>query len=248
MTASASRRVLAGSRPQAVLALAPASARRCALASSLLLALLALAPAGAAAASSSSQRSAAAWRDVAGTPAPARSGARPQIRPRRFRALAVDRDELAAVLAGAPRARTRAARSDPLTLSLPAPGGGFERFAVAQSPVMEPGLAAKHPEIATYAGRGIDTPGATIRLDLTPVGFHASVRGPGGAWYVDPYYHADQRTYVSYRGADLVDDPHGGFAERDVPRLAAAAHGAVRLRADASTGRRSRCARIAWRS
>ena len=152
------------------------------------------------------------------------------------------------MLAGAPRERTRTARSDPLTLSLPAPGGGFERFAVAQSPVMEPGLAAKHPEIATYAGRGIDTPGATIRLDLTPVGFHASIRGPGGAWYVDPYYRADQSTYVSYRGADLVDDPHGGVRRAGPPT---ASTDRARRRSDsrrASTGRRSRCARIAWRS
>ena len=44
---------------------------------------------------------------------------------------------------------------------------------------MESGLAARHPEITTYAGRAVGDPTATIRLDLTPMGFHAFVRGDG---------------------------------------------------------------------
>ena len=36
-------------------------------------------------------------------------------------------------------------------MSLPAPDGTFRRFAVQRSSVMEPALAAKHPEIATYS-------------------------------------------------------------------------------------------------
>jgi hypothetical protein len=176
-----------------------------------------LLPAAATAATSSAARSADAWTATTGTPAASRNGARPEIRPRRFRALTVDRAALAAVLDGAPHERSRAGRTAPLTISLPSPGGGFERFAIQQASVMEPGLAARHPEIATYAGTSIDTPGATVHLDLTPLGFHASVRGPDGAWYVDPYYAGDDCLYISYRGADLVDDPHGGFVEREPP-------------------------------
>ena len=171
-----------------------------------------------AAAPSPAARSAGVWQDVAGRPSATRNGAAPEISPRRFRALTLDRDPLADVLATAPRTRTAAARSSPLTISLPAPGGGMERFAIEASPVMEPALAARHPEIATYRGSAIDDPGATVALDLTPQGLHASVRGPGGSWYVDPYYHRDQSVYVSYRGADLVDDPHGEFAEAGVVR------------------------------
>ncbi len=188
--------------------------RRVALGAALVFAAAAPTAAATAPGAGSAARSADAWSVVAGKPAATRNGAQPEIRPRRFRALTLDRDALAGVLDDAPSERARAAR---LTLSLPAPGGGFERFAVARSSVMEAGLAAKHPEIATYAGTGIDTPGATIRLDLTPAGFHASVRGPGGSWYVDPYYHRDQSLYASYRGADLVENPHGAFAERELP-------------------------------
>ena len=80
---------------------------------------------------------------------------------------------------------------------------------------MEPGLAARHPEIATYAGRGIDDPTATIRADLTPLGFHASVRSKDGAWYIDPYYKLDDSLYASYYGRAVRDEPQGVFIERD---------------------------------
>ena len=46
---------------------------------------------------------------------------------------------------------------------------------------MAPALQRKHPEIATFGGRGIDDSGATIAADLSPLGFHASVRSPNGA-------------------------------------------------------------------
>ncbi len=96
----------------------------------------------------------------------------------------LDQDALADVLEQAPREGRGAVRG--LTISVPAPDGGFERFAVAESPVMEPALAAAHPEIKTYTARGIDDPSASARLDLTPLGFHAAVRSASGAWYVDP--------------------------------------------------------------
>ena len=80
---------------------------------------------------------------------------------------------------------------------------------------MEPALAAKHPDIKTYRGRGIDDPAATIRADLTPLGFHASVRSRTGTWYIDPYYHLDQSLYASYYGRDLKDTSGAPFVERD---------------------------------
>ena len=157
----------------------------------------------------------ALWQPVAGIPAPARAGAQPAVSPALFSSYTLYRDGMAALLATAPSEFSEAARKNPLVLSLPNPCGGFERFAVQESPIMEPGLAAKHPDINTYRGRGIDDPAATIRFDLTPLGFHASVRSPHGAWYIDPYYHLDDSLYVTYFGRDLAEDPHGGFVEHD---------------------------------
>ncbi len=98
----------------------------------------------------------------------------------------------------------------PVTIVVPSPEGDPVVFRVTESPVMEPELAADHPGIRTYVGR-TTTAGsvAGIRLDVTPMGFHASVRGDGASWYVDPAYNgADQGAdalYVSYRGDALPE-------------------------------------------
>jgi hypothetical protein len=101
---------------------------------------------------------------------------------------------------------------DSAVVALPVPDGGFERFSLVDSPVMEAGLAARHPEIRTFAGRGIDDPGASLRMDITPLGLHASIRSSRGSWYIDPYYHLDDSLYVSYFTRDLVN-PHGALVE-----------------------------------
>ena len=80
---------------------------------------------------------------------------------------------------------------------------------------MAPGLAEQHPEIQTFSGVGVDDPAATVAADLSPLGFHASVRAPDGAWYIDPYYHLDQSVYASYYGRDVKDDRTAPFVERD---------------------------------
>jgi hypothetical protein len=155
------------------------------------------------------------WQRVAGKPAPSRKGAKPAVNPRRFDALRLDRAGIATLLAAAPTEHAQTKRDSGLVVSLPDPSGAFQAFAIEESPVMEAGLAAKHPEITTYAGRGIDDPTATIRADLTPLGFHASVRSKDGAWYIDPYYSLDDSLYASYYGREVRDEPQGVFVERD---------------------------------
>ncbi len=153
------------------------------------------------------------WVDIKGTPAAVSArGTQPAVLATRFRAATLDRNGIASLVAAAPAERSQAARLNPLVVSLPHPDGGYQRFAVVDSPIMEPGLAARHPEIKTYAGRGIDDPNASIRMDVTPLGFHASVRSPKGAWYIDPYYHLDDSLYASYFRRD-VPNPRGVFTE-----------------------------------
>ncbi|MDT8999726.1 M12 family metallo-peptidase [Paucibacter sp. APW11] len=163
------------------------------------------------------------WHDLRLTPAKqSAKGAVAVLQPRQFRAVTLDRSGFAALTATAPLERSSAAALSPLEVSLPHPDGGFQRFALVESPVMEPELAAKHPEIKTYAGKGIDDPHASLRLDLTPLGLHASVRSPGGAWYIDPYYHLDDSVYAVYRSRELPN-PHGtglNEAMENAPHLA----------------------------
>ena len=68
----------------------------------------------------------------------------------KFRAFDLQEPAIKAALAAAPHESAAGA----LSLALPAPGGGFERFAVQRSQVMAPRLAAKHPEIRTYSAEG----------------------------------------------------------------------------------------------
>jgi len=182
---------------------------RIAAATALALAALAALPSALAAASERAPAAAqsaalahpsrALWLDMKGAaPATSAKGAHRSVQPTKMRALTLDRSSIAAMVATAPMEFTAAARSNPVVLSLPDPDGNFQRFAIVESPVMEPGLAARHPEIKTYSGRGIDDPTASLRMDITPLGFKASVRSQKGAWYIDPYYHLDDRLYASF--------------------------------------------------
>ena len=100
-------------------------------------------------------------------------------RPASYRAFTLDEAAPAAGLAAAPKAGARA-RGEQLGRALAARRrtAASQRFEVYEAPIMEAKLAAKHPDIKTYAGRGIDDPTATIRADTSPLGFHASVRSP----------------------------------------------------------------------
>lgn len=167
----------------------------------------------AAAQSAMAHPSRAFWLEQRGTPAAVSPrGEKPAVAATRFRAVTLDATSLAGLLQAAPAERSTAARQNPLVFVLPDPAGGFQRFAVVDSPVMEPGLAARHPEIKTYAGRGIDDPTASLRMSVTPLGLQASVRGASGAWYVEPYYHRDTSLYASFRRAD-VPQRRTSFAE-----------------------------------
>ncbi len=154
------------------------------------------------------------WKQLAGKPAKVKNGHEAEIVAEGAPTYSLDRSSMESTLEDAPQEDTKAAAVDPLVVSLPAPDGTMQRFALQETSVMEAELAAKHPDIKTYAGTGIDDPTARIRTDLTPAGFHASVLSPRGAWYIDPTYQQDQSVYTSYYARDL-DAPDEVFEERE---------------------------------
>ena len=157
------------------------------------------------------QASGAFWHDAASADVERLHG-KSAAHARRYHAATLDRAALAQLARSAPNEHAQSARNSTVVISLPHPQGGYQRFSIVDSPVMEAGLAARHPEIKTYAGRGVDDPSATLRMDITPLGLHASVRSPNGAWYVDPASHLDDSIYTSYHGGDLANR-HGVFKE-----------------------------------
>jgi hypothetical protein len=124
----------------------------------------------------------------------------------------VDTEAMRALLDTAPLETEMAARRGSTVIDLPTPEGGFARFAVVEAPVMAPELAAKFPSIRTYKGVGVDDPTATVRLDLTPGGFHAQVLSPNGRWYIDPRNHLEPTVHTSYFAVDLVN-PRDDYVE-----------------------------------
>jgi hypothetical protein len=181
------------------------------LALALLTVVLATVPAGARTTQSS------LWSDLSSsavTPAGDRV-----VQPDLYRPLALDVDAMREVLATAPLEGTpeAAART---TLELPLPYGGFGEFAIVESPILDPALGSRYPDIRTYAGIGLDDPSATVRLDLTPAGFHALVLSAEGTWLIDPvqmgdivhyqsYYHRDHTSGPTLDGCTVIDDGMG---------------------------------------
>jgi hypothetical protein len=171
-------------------------------------ALLALLPVGAGAQDRTAPEGAALWQDVdARTLGPAEKSR--VLAPGRFRTLRLDTGALLALLDRAPRELSDAARTEEAVLALPLPEGGFQRFRIEESPIMEDALAAEFPELRTFKGQGIDDRTATVRFDWTPSGFHAMVLSARGTLFVDPRAKDDESHYVAYDKRDYArSHPH----------------------------------------
>ncbi|WP_318152373.1 reprolysin-like metallopeptidase [Nocardioides hwasunensis] len=125
------------------------------------------------------------------------TGPKVRVEPKDYSASRVDLDSLRASLPSG---------GGSAVVEIPGPDGTLQSFRVERTQTMESELAAAHPEIGTWAGRGVDDARDSIALDITPMGFHAFVRTPGGRsdWYVDPAYNQRGTTaHLSYRSADL---------------------------------------------
>lgn len=168
-------------------------AARLLLASGLVLALL---PAGAA-----ERRAPSPWADVPSIlipPSPLDLRSAPNAR-----TLSLDVEALKASLRGAPAPGSRALSTT--VLSVPMPDGGTLDFRVQETDVMPAALAARFPQIRTYAGTAIGEPGTTGRFDIGPRGFHGMVSSARGTAYIDPVRRGETRYYRSYFRRDLLD-------------------------------------------
>ena len=137
--------------------------------------------------------------------------------PKQYRVLHLDRVKLSAAFAAALPEGTlrkalaegapRAALPAPAVIELPIPRSAmFARFTVESSPVMDPALAARYPQIQTYIAQGVDNPELTARLDVTPLGFHALILSPAGQIVIDPYFldGSDPETAIAYYKRDYA--------------------------------------------
>lgn len=110
----------------------------------------------------------------------------------------MDINQMRTILAAAPK--TPSAKSG-FSLSLPMPGGLFQSFQIAESPVMHPDLAAKFPNIKTYSGWNAE--GSYTRFDITEHGFHAVIYTKSGeTLLIDPTTSGADTDYFLYNKKD----------------------------------------------
>ncbi len=128
-----------------------------------------------------------------------------RVIPDRYRTLALDETTLKTVLATAPMEFSAAAQNSTTEIWFPLPDGTMERFRFVESPIMEPGLSAKFPEIKSYVGRGIDDQTAYTRFGWTYKGFHAIIfSDKHSTVYIDAYSTNDIAHYISYYRSDYT--------------------------------------------
>ncbi|HWC54036.1 MAG TPA: hypothetical protein VG676_10665, partial [Chitinophagaceae bacterium] len=130
------------------------------------------------------------------------------ITPEKFRSSVLDIQAMKNFLWSLPSEKNINGRQQTPIVELPMPDGTMARFHIWESPIMEPALAAKYPEIKTFEGQGIDDPYATVRLDLNPYfGFNAQILSVNGNAYIDPYARGDVNNYESYYASDNKRNP-----------------------------------------
>lgn len=136
----------------------------------------------------------------------------------------IDWPRLEAELTSAPL-EDRAARAS-VVVALPLPDGRGSLYGMVESPIMEPGLAARFPEFRTYRVEGIDDPSAVGRIDVTTHGLRAMIRTDAGTIFIDPYA-AGSREYASvyylheFVEGDAVWTCHTGEVHGALPTPAA---------------------------
>ena len=143
------------------------------------------------------------WRRIDDSAFAQRQSVERLIIPTRYETFRLNETALNKILESAPQEFSAAARSTETILTIPMPDGGFERFRIENSPIMEPGLAVKYPEIQSFRGSGLDNPTATVRFDVSPSGFHAQILSNRGTVLIEPYAKGDTTNYISFYKNDV---------------------------------------------
>lgn len=129
----------------------------------------------------------------------------PNALPSKYQTWRLDFAAMKLALKAAPMEFTAAARKGTCTIAIPTASGAVEDFSVWETAMMEPELAARYPDIRTYAGQSLSNPGRTVRLSSTLRGFQAMIMRPDlGVEYVKTYTADQQEYYIAY---DRVDEP-----------------------------------------
>lgn len=127
-------------------------------------------------------------------------------------------DALKNILATAPSRKNLSGESQ-VIISFPNPDGQLEKFRIYEASVMHPELAANHPEIQSYIGKGIDNPTSIIRFSTTIFGLHTITFTTKGTNYIDTYTK-DLQNYIVYKKSSLTAGRSFGCDTEDADPVA----------------------------
>ena len=96
----------------------------------------------------------------------------------------------------------------PIYIGLPHPDGKYYEYQVYLNQTMHPDLAAHFPEIRSYDAVATNHSGNTVKLDITPQGFHAMILSPTESTiFIDPYsFGGNTENYIVYYKKDFQSD------------------------------------------
>lgn len=103
----------------------------------------------------------------------------------------------------------------PFFFSLPDPEGNWTRFQFRPSPVMAPALAERYREIRTFQGHDPEDPRRQVRMEYTPRGLTAEVRGGGQRYSLAPLEPGSTQYSVIDHGKFSADRPSQRQCLRD---------------------------------
>lgn len=127
------------------------------------------------------------------------------IKPATYQLYRLDEGSIQRTLRNSPSEKRVSAAQSSFILTVPVGDSKLERFSVVSAPVMDAALAARYPEIQSYAGKGIDNPTSTIRFDVSPRGFHGMILSANRPTiYIDPVDRGD-KYYVVFSRQEVVD-------------------------------------------
>ncbi len=94
-----------------------------------------------------------------------------------------------------------------IRITLPLPDGNYRDFIVWSAPMMPDRLAAKYPQIKTFAGRAVGNQTVTARIEFTLFGFSAMITDGENTSFIDPYDHFNDGLYMVHYKKDETRAP-----------------------------------------
>jgi subtilisin-like proprotein convertase family protein len=134
------------------------------------------------------------------------SAVRPFV-PNQYTTFQLNYTGIKSYLAQAPREFTQKGYDSPLQIQLPNADGTVETFAITESPLLGEQDYKRYPDVKSYCGYSLDTPGKYVRFCHTILGFNAMIITPERtAYIVEPIAKGQDTYYMMYKTSDFPEE------------------------------------------